>query len=57
MSTLVLFARAPVLGEVKTRLDDLILICANCHRMIHRHNPWLTPDHLRALVRACASVQ
>ena len=23
-------------GETKTRLDDLILICSNCHRMIHR---------------------
>ncbi|TYP95241.1 EVE domain-containing protein [Fodinibius salinus] len=22
--------------EVKTTLDDLILICANCHRMVHR---------------------
>jgi 5-methylcytosine-specific restriction enzyme A len=39
-------------GEVKTRLDDLILICANCHRMIHRSSPWLTPDQLRALVEA-----
>ena len=37
-------------GEVKTRLDDLILICANCHRMIHRRNPWLTPDQLHELI-------
>ena len=39
-------------GEGKTRLDDLILICANCHRMIHRRNPWLTPDQLRELIVA-----
>ncbi|OBG14954.1 hypothetical protein A5765_10140 [Mycolicibacterium celeriflavum] len=37
-------------GEVKTRLGDLILICASCHRMIHRTSPWLPPDQLRALV-------
>jgi 5-methylcytosine-specific restriction protein A len=37
-----------VTGETKTRLADLILICANCHRMIHRGSPWLTPDELRA---------
>lgn len=39
-------------GEVETRLDDLILICANCHRMVHRTNPWLTPEQLRALVKS-----
>ena len=37
-------------GERNTRLDDLILICANCHRMIHRRNPWLTPDQLQELI-------
>ena len=30
------------LGETTTKLVDLVLICANCHRMIHRKNPWLT---------------
>ena len=34
-------------GPVKTRLEDLVLLCANCHRMIHRSSPWLTPDELR----------
>ncbi|MGV0734346.1 HNH endonuclease [Mycolicibacter sinensis] len=37
-------------GEIKTKLSDLILLCANCHRMIHRHSPWLTPDELRELL-------
>ena len=27
-------------GE-KTRLSDLALVCANCHRMLHRRRPWL----------------
>lgn len=34
-----------VSGEVETRLDDLALLCSNCHRMIHRL-PWLTPAQL-----------
>lgn len=37
-------------AERKTKLSDLILICANCHRMIHRKNPWLNPEQLRELM-------
>ncbi|GHH95277.1 HNH endonuclease [Streptomyces capillispiralis] len=38
-------------GEGRTRLSDLALICANCHRMIHRRAPWPTPDELRNLIQ------
>ena len=38
----------------KTTLDDLCLICSNCHRMIHRSKPWLTMDQLKELVQAQA---
>lgn len=31
----------------RTQLDDLALLCANCHRMIHTKSPWLTVDELR----------
>lgn len=34
-------------GPVVTRLGNLALLCSNCHRMIHRARPWLTPDQLR----------
>ncbi|MEU3366737.1 HNH endonuclease [Streptomyces pseudogriseolus] len=37
-------------GEGKTKLSDLALICANCHRMIHRRAPWPTPAELRAAI-------
>ena len=37
-------------GETTTRVKDLVLLCSNCHRMIHRTSPWLTPDELRELV-------
>jgi 5-methylcytosine-specific restriction protein A len=44
--------------DAKTKLEDLALICANCHRMIHARRPWLTMDELRALfTNTCLSNQ
>ncbi|MFC8190835.1 HNH endonuclease [Cellulomonas sp. NPDC057328] len=40
-----------VTGRRTVRLDDLILICANCHRMVHRKSPWLRPEEVRQLLR------
>ncbi|MFL6115635.1 MAG: HNH endonuclease [Catenulispora sp.] len=40
-----------VSGPTKTRLDDLVLLCSNCHRIIHRRVPWLTFEQLSDLVR------
>ena len=37
-------------GE-KTKLTDLRIVCANCHRMIHRARPWKTVAEIGALVR------
>jgi len=34
----------------KTRLEDLALLCANCHRMVHSARPWLSVGELRRLV-------
>ena len=31
----------------KTKLADLALLCANCHRMVHARKPWLSIEHLR----------
>jgi 5-methylcytosine-specific restriction protein A len=36
-------------GE-KTRLEDLALICSNCHRIVHLRRPWLTIGELKALM-------
>ncbi|GHG10590.1 hypothetical protein GCM10017783_23760 [Deinococcus piscis] len=35
------------LGETQTALNELAVLCANCHRMIHRSRPMLTPQELR----------
>ena len=34
-------------GE-KTKLRDLALLCANCHRMIHAARPWWSVEELQA---------
>lgn len=34
-------------GNEETTLDDLAILCANCHRMIHRQKPWMTLLELR----------
>lgn len=39
-----------VTGRVTTKLADLIMLCANCHRMVHRRQPWLTIDELAVLL-------
>jgi len=35
--------------EITTKLADLALLCANCHRMIHAKRPWLSVTELRQL--------
>ncbi|WP_395104658.1 HNH endonuclease [Actinomadura sp. SCN-SB] len=41
-------------GITETRLDDLALLCANCHRMSHRRlegtGTWPSPEELRKLL-------
>lgn len=33
----------------KTRLKDLAVLCANCHRILHIRRPWLTLDELKQI--------
>ncbi len=37
-------------GQTKTRLSELAVVCANCHRMIHRSRPMLSIEGLRDLL-------
>lgn len=34
----------------KTKLEDLTILCANCHRMIHIARPWLSVQKLKAII-------
>lgn len=38
-------------GEVETRLEDLAIVCSNCHRMLHRTHPFLTVEQLKSKIR------
>ena len=38
-------------SEVQTRLEDLAVVCPNCHRMIHRSRPFLTLKQLKSKIR------
>jgi len=38
-------------GETVTTLDDLAIVCSNCHRMIHRETPFLTPGDLQKRIK------
>lgn len=37
-------------GDV-THIDDLALVCANCHRIIHRSRPWISVEYLKDTIK------
>ena len=37
-------------GE-KTNINDIVMLCSNCHSMIHRKKPWLSKDRLSELLK------
>lgn len=34
----------------KTTLDNLALVCSNCHRILHRKRPWMSIDDLKKIL-------
>jgi 5-methylcytosine-specific restriction protein A len=39
-----------LVANEKTKLVDLAILCANCHRMIHRSKPWKTIEELKEIL-------
>lgn len=35
----------------QTKPEDIALVCANCHRMLHRKRPWLSIDELKDILK------
>jgi 5-methylcytosine-specific restriction endonuclease McrA len=35
----------------KTSPDDIAMLCANCHRMVHKRRPWLSMNQLKDLLK------
>ncbi|NND23136.1 MAG: HNH endonuclease [Acidimicrobiia bacterium] len=40
-----------LVANEKTKLNDLAILCANCHRMIHRSIPWKTVEELKKILK------
>ncbi|MDM5358816.1 HNH endonuclease [Peribacillus sp. ACCC06369] len=36
--------------DEQTKIEDIVLVCANCHRMLHRRRPWLSINELKELL-------
>lgn len=35
----------------KTKIEDIVMLCSNCHSMIHRKKPWTTKDNLKNILK------
>lgn len=35
----------------KTKIEDIVMLCSNCHSMIHRKKPWTTKDNLKKILK------
>jgi 5-methylcytosine-specific restriction protein A len=42
-------AVAELTPKSTTHLGDVVLVCSNCHRMLHRKRPWLSVSEVRVL--------
>lgn len=34
----------------KTKIEDLIMVCSNCHSMLHTGEEWLSPEALKLMI-------
>lgn len=46
-----LFPISELKEETVTKLDDIALVCSNCHRMLHRRRPWLNLNDLKFMLK------
>ena len=40
-----------VAKETQTKLEDLAIVCSNCHRMIHRSQPMIDIEQLKSIIK------
>ncbi|WP_051056155.1 HNH endonuclease [Cylindrospermum stagnale] len=46
-----IFPISELTEATETKLEDLILVCSNCHKMIHRTRPWLTKEEIKRFLK------
>lgn len=34
----------------ETKIEDIVMVCSNCHKMLHRKRPWLDKESLQKLI-------
>lgn len=34
----------------KTKINDIIMLCSNCHSMVHRKKPWLSKEDIKKIL-------
>ena len=37
--------------QTMTRVEDLALVCSNCHKMLHKKRPWLRTPELKSILQ------
>jgi 5-methylcytosine-specific restriction protein A len=37
--------------EHKTKVEDIALLCSNCHSMVHKRRPWLRMEDLKKIIK------
>lgn len=37
-------------SDHKTKVEDIAMLCSNCHRMVHKRRPWLSMKELEKLI-------
>lgn len=35
-----------------TRVEDLVMLCSNCHSMVHKKKPWLKKEDLASIIQS-----
>ena len=38
-------------SETVSKPEDIVLVCSNCHKMIHRYRPWLSIESLKSILK------
>lgn len=34
-----------------TKIEDFVMLCSNCHKMVHRYRPWLERNNLKSILK------
>ncbi|MEG3042365.1 MAG: HNH endonuclease [Clostridium sp.] len=37
--------------DSKTNEQDIVLVCSNCHSILHRERPWLGINELKSILK------